>query len=324
MGVVPSGAELSRVTTVALLSRLFGDDDKDLHEGVARGEFAELLWSGERAGTQWSVSAGRTGVSELVVSIADCYPRRPPGVYRAEVARVVDLLQELARATGARFVVEEADLTGAPLGAVLDLVAPSTIGPRGPAIYEGPPAESVEDYLRRYLAAGADRLELLAGAPVALDYSRQSLGPLWEWTVGFLQLRPDDAVKERVAVEDGSVVRRAVGAVLPAWYGRSGTLAPHNWSDESLRMIDAVAYYLAECVRRAVPGLTWQVGTGEFRNVAVLAGPGQEYEPIGDVLNWLIGKVYHLRKPNPARPSPPPAGADLVERFDIAVQRSRG
>ena len=322
MGVVPSGAELSRATTVALLSRLFGDDDEDLNEGVAKGEFAELLWAGERASTQWFVSAGRTGVSELVVSVTDSAPRRPPGTYRAEVARVVDVLQELARVTGARFMVEEADLTGASLNAVLDLVAPSTVGPQGREIYEGPQAESGDDYLRRYLAAGDARLALLAGAPVELDHSRESLGPLWEWAVGFQFLRPDDAVKERVGLDDGSVIRRPANAVLPMWYGRSGTLAPHTWSDDSLRVLDAVAYYLAECVRRAVPGLAWRVGGREYRDLAVLAGAGKEYEPISDVLMWLTGKVFYLRKPNPAKPSAAPSGADLIERFDIAVRRA--
>ncbi|BBH64840.1 hypothetical protein ACTI_15250 [Actinoplanes sp. OR16] len=327
MGVVPSGAELSRATTVALLGRLFGDDDEDLTEGVARGEFAELLWEGERASTQWSVSAGRTGVSEIVVSVADSYPKRPPGVYRAELSRVVSLLQELARRGGARFVVEEHDLTGASLNAVLDLVAPESVGPHGPEIYEGPSGESDEDYLRRYLAAGDQRLALLAGAPVTLDFSRDGLGPLWEWAVGFLHLRADDAPMDRVSLETGSTVVRPRGADLPMWYGRTGMLAPYNWSDESLRMLDAIAFYLAETVRRATPGTAWQVGRSRPRNEnegqPVLVGKsGRQFEPIGDVLSWLTGKVYYLRRPNPDRPSPPPTGADLIERFDSAVLRA--
>ncbi|MEU4244780.1 hypothetical protein [Actinoplanes sp. NPDC026619] len=329
MGVVPSGAELSRATTVALLGRLFGDDDEDLTEGVAKGEFAELVWEGDRASTQWSVSAGRTGVSEIVVSVADAYPKRPPGVYRAELARVVDLLQELARRHGATFVVEEQDLTGASLNAVLDLIAPGSIGPRGSEVYEGPSEESDEDFLRRYLTAGDQRLAPLAGAPIPLDFSRASLGPLWEWAVGFLQLRADDAPKDRISLDNGSTIRRPRGADLPMWYGRTTMLSPHNWSDESLRMLDAVTWYLAETVRRAAPGVDWQVGHSrpidENEGQPVLAGStGRQYEPIGDVLSWLIGKVYYLRSPNPDRPSPPPTGADLIERFDFAVQRTTG
>jgi hypothetical protein len=321
MGVVPSGAELSRATVVALLSRLFGDDDEDLTEGVAKGEFAELLWDGERASTQWFVSAGRTGVSELVVSVSDACPRRPPGFYRAEVARVVDLLQELARVSGARFVVEEADLTHASLNAVLDMVAPSTVGPHGPEIYEGLPAESDEDYLRRYLAAGDERMALLAAGPVPLDRSRDSLGPLWEWAAGFLRLRPDDAVKERIGLANGSVIRRPAGADLPMWYGRTGTLAPHNWSDESLRVLDAIAWYLGETLRAAVPAAAWRIGRKEYAGTAVLAARSAEFEPISDVLMWLPGKVFYQLKPKPDRTGEPPAGADLLERFDFGVRR---
>ena len=321
MGIVPSGADLSRATTVALLSRLFGDDDEDLTEGVAKGEFAELVWEGDRASTQWSVSAGRTGVSEIVVSVADAYPARPPGVYRAELARVVDLLQELARRHGATFVVEERDLTGASLNAVLDLIAPDSTGPRGAETYEGPSGESDEDYLRRYLAAGDERLGRLAGAPVARDFSRASLGPLPE--------RADDAPKDRISLESGSTILRPRDADLPMWYGRTTMLSPDNWSDESLRMLDAVAWYLAETVRRAAPGVDWQVGRSRPRNEnegqPVLVGStGRQYEPVGDVLSWLTGKVYYLRRPNPDRPSPPPSGADLIERFDFAVLRTTG
>ena len=119
MGVVPSGAELSRATVIALLSRLLGDDP-DLHEGVAAGEFAELDWEGERISSQWSVYPGDTGVSSLVVSVWDVYPLRPARTYRAEAARIVQLLQQLAEVTGGRFIVEESDVTGVPLGDVLD------------------------------------------------------------------------------------------------------------------------------------------------------------------------------------------------------------
>jgi hypothetical protein len=325
LGVVPSGAELSRAATVALLGRLFGDDE-DLTGGVAKGEFAELVWDGDRARTQWSVSAGSTGVSEIVVAVADAYPRRPPGVYRAELARVVDLLQELARRHGARFVVEERDLTGASLNAVLDLIAP---GPAGPESYEGPSGESDEDYLRRYLGAGDQRMARLTGAPVTPDFSRASLGPLWEWAVGFLDLRADDAPKDRISLASGSTILRPRDADLPMWYGRTTMLSPDNWTDESLRMLDAVAWYLAETVRRSAAGVGWQVGRSRPRNEnegqPVLVGStARQYEPIGDVLSWLTGKVYLLRRPNPDRPGPAPSGAELIERFDVAVLRTTG
>ncbi len=63
---------------VALLSRLLGDDP-DLHGRVANGEFAELVWEGERISTQWFVYPSDAGVSSLVVSIWDAFPcGRPP------------------------------------------------------------------------------------------------------------------------------------------------------------------------------------------------------------------------------------------------------
>ncbi|MFD0524259.1 hypothetical protein [Paractinoplanes durhamensis] len=113
------------------------------------------------------------------------------------------------------------------------------------------------------------------------------------------------------------------------WFGRTAMLSPHTWSDESLRVLDAVTWYLAETVRRAAPGVDWQVGRSRPRNEnegqPVLVGStGRQYEPIGDVLSWPLGRVYYLRKPNPDRPSPPPAGTDLAERFDFAVLRTTG
>ncbi len=149
MGVLPAGAELSRTTVVALLGRIFEGDDEDSTEGVAKGEAAELVWNGERARTQWLVQPGATGVSQLVVSVRDARPARPAGVYRAEVARVVLLLRDLARATGGRFLVGPADLTGTPLAVVLDMVAPPATGPHGTTVFEDPPSGSGEGCPRR-------------------------------------------------------------------------------------------------------------------------------------------------------------------------------
>ncbi|MGS2613574.1 hypothetical protein ACVCAH_03440 [Micromonospora sp. LZ34] len=328
MGVVPSGAELSRATVVALLSRLLGDDP-ELHEGVAAGEFAELVRDGERISMQWFVHPGETGVSELVVSIWDAHPLRPAAGLRAAVTPVVEVLQELARATGGRFVVEEGDVTGAPLRQVLDMISPDEDGRTPTGMVLGSIAESAEDYMRRYLAAGDQRLAWLHGqaartaGPQRLDFSRESLAPLWGWAIGRLQPRPADAPREKVILEDGSVFQRPTDAVLPMWYGRSPLLAPHIWSDESLALIDAVSFYAVECVRHAVPELGWQVGRGETRGYlyegqAVLAGRGRDLEPV-TALKPLLGKVYYLRNPDPGNPRTPPAAEDLRDWFDAAV-----
>ncbi|WP_328533918.1 hypothetical protein OG836_04925 [Micromonospora zamorensis] len=332
MGVIPSGAELSRATVIALLSRVFGDDP-DLHEDVAGGEYAELVWEGERLGTQWFVHPGKTGVSELVVSIWDAFPLLPAAGFRAEVTRVVEVLQEVAQATGGRFVVQEGDVTGAPLGEVLDMIS-SDEDDRTPAgMVLSTTAESDEDFLGRYLAAGDERLAWLhdqaarTGRPQRLDHSRDSLAPIWGWAIGRLELRPADAPREKVILENGSVFQRPTDAVLPMWYGRSALLAPHIWSDESLALIDAVAFYAAECVRHAVPELSWQVGHGETRGYVyegqpVLAGRGHDLEPISS-LRPLMGKVYHLRNPDPVDPRTPPAAEDLRDWFDAAVAERR-
>lgn len=121
IGVVPDGGELDRVAVVEVLGRLFGDDE-DLRDGVAAGEFAELLWDGERIRSQWFVQPGFTGVTELVVDMGDAFPRLPPEGYRAEAVRVVEILREVAVAAGGRLIVEEADMTDAPVGDVVDAI----------------------------------------------------------------------------------------------------------------------------------------------------------------------------------------------------------
>ncbi|REF94102.1 hypothetical protein DFJ67_0011 [Asanoa ferruginea] len=328
MGVVPSGTELSRATTVALLSRLLGDDP-DLHALVPSGEYAELSWDGERVGTQWFVYPGRTGVGQLEVSIWDSFPNRPADAYRDEAAPVLEVLRDLANASGGRLIIEEGDVTGAPLDELLDLISVPSVG--------APPAtraESDEDYLHRYLAAGDDRLAWLrdhaaaAGTPLRLDFSRESLVPLWQWATGRLEPRAADAPKEKVFLANGSAYQRPTDADLPMWFGRSLFLAPHVWSDESLALIDAISFYALECLRRAVPDLTWRVGHGPDRGYPhegqpVLAGRGPELEPVTAVIP-LAAKVYRVRVPDPTRPAKPPTAEDLRDWFDVALQRAEG
>jgi hypothetical protein len=254
----PSGTELSRVTVVALLSRLLGDD-ADLHERVAAGEFAELIWEGDRIST--------SGTS--IPAIAECAQSRcPSGQLRDPSGGWLpgrgrdggERPADLAHATGGRFMVEEDDLTDRTVGDALDLIS-------GPAV-SGEPAsggaepasggESDGEYLRRYLAAGDARAAWLrqqyesgvvTGAD-GLDYSRESLVPLWAWAIGRFQLRDDDAPMDLVVTENRGRYFVPRGAVLSMWYGRSALLAPHAWSDDSLTQVDAIAWYVAECLLR--------------------------------------------------------------------------
>jgi len=177
-------------------------------------------------------------------------------------------------------------------------------------------------------AAGEARLALLreqfsddqATAP-ALDYSRDSLAPLWMWVIPKLGGRPDDAPRERVMLEDGSTFQRPANATLPMWYGRHGLLAPYLWTDDTMALLDAIAFYAAECVRRAVPGVTWQVaahGRG-YAGMPVLPAAPADLEPISSL--WpLAGRVFQWRL-DPTQPEP--SGTDLAEWFDDAVQRLR-
>jgi hypothetical protein len=247
------------------------------------------------------------------------------------VTPIVEVLQELAQATGGRFIVEEGDVTGAPLDEVLDMISSDEDATTPTGMVLSTITESPEDYLRHYLAAGDARLAWLrdqaaqTGGPQRLDQSRDSLAPLWGWAIGRLQLRPEDAPREKVILETGSVFQRPKDAVLPMWYGRRASLAPYIWSDESLAVIDAVAFYAAECVRRAVPELTWQVGHEDYRGYMyegqpVLAGRGRDLEPITSLVSpLLVGKVYHLRNADPADPRTPPAAEDLRDWFDAEV-----
>ncbi|MET8234288.1 hypothetical protein ABZS77_26800 [Micromonospora sp. NPDC005298] len=129
------------------------------------------------------------------------FPLLPATGFRAEVTRVLEVLQEVAQAAGGRFVVEEGDVAGAPFGEVLDMIS-SDEDERTPAgKVLSTTAESDEDFPRRYLAAGDERLAWLhdqaahtRGAQ-RLDHSRDSLAPIW--AIGRLELCPPMLLQTR-------------------------------------------------------------------------------------------------------------------------------
>jgi hypothetical protein len=176
-----------------------------------------------------------------------------------------------------------------------------------------------EDYLKRYLAAREPRLRWLTElaartggpTPQQLDFGRESLVPLWEWAIGRFRVRGEDRVVDPARV--------------PMWYGRSPAPAAYWWSDETLDLIDAVAYYFGECLRRAVPGAQWEVGHAPFKNwisenQPVLTGFTSPFNPFVPLPN-IVGRVYHALRPD--EPNiyriPPPTAHDLRDQFDIEM-----
>ncbi|NJC67015.1 hypothetical protein HC028_21270 [Planosporangium flavigriseum] len=179
------------------------------------------------------------------------------------------------------------------------------------------------EYLQRYLAAREPRLRWLADlaagtggpAPEQLDFSRQSLVPLWEWAMKQFRLRDEDKVVDPTRV--------------PMWYGRSPAPAAYWWSDETLDLIDAVIYYFGECLRRAVPGARWEVGHAPYRNWVnenqpVLTGFTSPFNPFLPIPN-IVGRVYYLLRPDEPRPNgieiPPATAHDLRDQFDNEMRK---
>jgi hypothetical protein len=324
LAVLPSRGELSRATVVALLGRFLGDDPELAY--AADGESVELEQTGERLSTDWHVSAGPTGITEMHVDIRDRFPLQPAQQARAELTPIITVLREIAHQTGGRLFLEEEDVTGRKLTRILNLAWPNVdlVVPEGTVLYV--PPDTPEQYLRRYLAAGEARLALLReqlSYDQALDYSRDSLAPLWTWAIPWLRWRPEDAPRERVMLEDGSTFQRPVNATLPMWYGRNGLLAPYLWTDETMALVDAIAFYAMECVRRAVPGVTWRVAGRRRANVyvgmPVLPAAPADLEPISSL--WPIaGRVFMWRRD---QAEPEPVGGDLTAWYDDAVQRVR-
>ena len=83
---------------------------------------------------------------------------------------------------------------------------------------------------------------------------------------------------------------------MPIWYGRPPAPAPQWWSDDTLDLIDGLAYYLGEALVRAVPGAHWGLGHAPFsnwvsENQPVVTGYPDPPNPIL-ILTTLAGRVY--------------------------------
>lgn len=186
-----------------------------------------------------------------------------------------------------------------------------------------------EEYLARYLAGSEPRLRWLreeaarTGGPTPdqLDFSRDSLVPLWTWAIGRFRLRPEDDPLDLVEQGLGRYYMPRTGTV-PMWYGRRPIQAPHAWSDDTLALIDGLVYYLAECLLRAVPGARWQVFHATERNHVdegqpVLTGGPAPLELLLPMMS-LAGRVYRVVREDAPNPYGIPAATpeDLRQWFD--------
>ncbi|OLB76376.1 MAG: hypothetical protein AUI14_18960 [Actinobacteria bacterium 13_2_20CM_2_71_6] len=201
---------------------------------------------------------------------------------------------------------------------------------------EAAEAAEGEEFLRRYLAGAEPRLQWLrelsartgGPAPDRLDYSRDSLLPLWTWAMGRFRQRPEDEPTE--FVNNGPRGRYYLPrGPLPMWYGRRAVTAPHKWDNETLQLIDALVYYLAESILRAVPTAQWEVFHADVsnhidENQPVLTGFPVQVDPLGVLLS-LAGRTYHARYPDAPNPYkvPPATPTELQELYDAIVHNAK-
>jgi hypothetical protein len=175
-----------------------------------------------------------------------------------------------------------------------------------------------EEYLQRYLAASGARLRWLrehcaatgGPPPERLDFSRDSLVPLWAWAVRRFGLRPEGQESDP---------RR-----VPMWYGRRPGLEQRWWSDETLDLMDALRYYLAECLLRSVPGARWEVGHRPIKNwisenQPVLTGFTAPVD-LELPMTTLVGRAF--TDPTSPHFRGPPTEWDLQRQFDIEMEQA--
>jgi hypothetical protein len=178
--------------------------------------------------------------------------------HRSQLAALIGPLLELARAGGARLVDEWGDdMTDAAPADIAEvaLPAPQAAAPDGAATDEA--AMDDDAYLEQFLEAAGPRLQWLReqsaqmGGPglEQLDFSRDSLVPLWAWAVPrFSKLHCGEQSKP--GPKSGP---------KPVWIGRLGRTPEQWWPNESLELMDAILYYLGEALIRAVPGAHWAI-----------------------------------------------------------------
>ena len=152
--------------------------------------------------------------------------------------------------------------------------------------------EEAEAYLEQFLREQPERLEQLVRLsessggprPELLDYSPQSLVPLWRWARQRLSW---NAAYEPPAVIGDPPRHVPVREDLPppgevpSWAGAHPREFA-RFSAETLWLIDMITRYFAEVLRRANPDACWQVAHSR------ISGEVNENQP---VLKWAAGNV---------------------------------
>jgi hypothetical protein len=215
--------------------------------------------------------------------------------------------------------------------------------PKPPTPEELAAAAEAQEFLQRYLATAPDSLQRLrdrsaaTGGPTPdeLDLSRDSLVPLFEWAMGQFRLRPSDEPTDFIDKGDLGRYYQPRGGVQPIWFGRTGLHAPGWWDDDTLVLIDALAFYFAEALMRAIPEAHWEAGHDPnakrwiHENQPVIVGAGPAFEPLQHMFH-LAGGIH--RYVNPDAPNPynrkPATTTDLRDLYDgyvkwYASERSR-
>ncbi len=132
--------------------------------------------------------------------------------------------------------------------------------------------EEAQAFLQQYVDRSSGRLALLKqtyretfrGKEEDLDFSPHSLIPLWRWAAKRFRRR-------EYTEEELLQIKR-----MPAWFG-DHHMSNKPLAEESLVLVNDIAYYLADVLIRSLPDVRWEVcKTGVARyvdeNQPVLSG----------------------------------------------------
>ncbi len=173
-------------------------------------------------------------------------------------------------------------------------------------------------YLGRFVEemdACHDRLVATAAATGGpgrdeLDFSRESLDPLWEWAAPRCAWRAGYVLPPRGSMEVWDLELEPASE-LPSWFHQPSGIGMDRLDRATLWLADGVGRYFGEVLRRHVEGVRW--GTGSTRprnnwlaNMPVLVGLFDEMCPVLDATGRAVLVLTDYR------PDPPP----LTESFD--------